>query len=478
MATYVVVGGGIAGVSCTEILSLLCPEDSIILITASALVKAVTNVRKVTKMLEIFDVEEKPMISVQSHCPNVNVIHATVKSIDATKHCVLTSDGQVLKFEKLCICSGGKPKVIAEGNPYVLGIRDTESAKQFQKKLKAARRVVVVGNGGIATELVYEIEGCEVVWAIKDKAIASTFVDAGAAEFFMPQLSKCKHKSDNPKTRLKYTLEQNEAATVAAADVLGGALGPDWACNLDMTGVLKVSHSVFLECEVEVRSVYSAEGEETVLSSTINPNAAWPVFVELTNGRVYGCDLIVSATGVLPSTDFLQHNSFDFAEDGGVKVDDMMRTSVPDVYAAGDVCTASWDIAPHWLQMRLWGQARQMGGYAAKCMHAAIKQEPISQDFCFELFAHATRFFDYKVILLGRFNAQGLGEDYELLLRVTKGEEYVKVVLKDGRMQGAVLIGETDLEETFENLILNQLDLTPFKDHMLEPGIDIEDYFD
>jgi hypothetical protein len=45
-------------------------------------------------------------------------------------------------------------------------------------------------------------------------------------------------------------------------------------------------------------------------------------------------------------------------------------------------------------------------------------------------------------------------------------------------MEGAILIGETDLEETFENLILNQIDLTPFKDDLLDPNIDIEDFFD
>ena len=27
-----------------------------------------------------------------------------------------------------------------------------------------------------------------------------------------------------------------------------------------------------------------------------------------------------------------------------------------DVYAAGDVCTASWPYATHWMQMRLWTQ--------------------------------------------------------------------------------------------------------------------------
>jgi len=28
----------------------------------------------------------------------------------------------------------------------------------------------------------------------------------------------------------------------------------------------------------------------------------WPVYVELTNGQVYGCDFVVSATGVTPNT--------------------------------------------------------------------------------------------------------------------------------------------------------------------------------
>ena len=56
--------------------------------------------------------------------------------------------------------------------------------------------------------------------------------------------------------------------------------------------------------------------------------------------------------------------------------------------------------------------------------------------------------------------------------------EYVKAILRDGRLQGAVLIGDTDLEETFENLILNQIDLSPFKEHLLDPNIDIDDFFD
>jgi hypothetical protein len=99
--------------------------------------------------------------------------------------------------------------------------------------------------------------------------------------------------------------------------------------------------------------------------------------------------------------------------------------------------------------MRLWTQARQMGAYTGRCMVAhtskkhlifqkkKIRQlidsnysiivprtggEDITLDFCFELFAHVTQFFGFKVVLLGLYNAQGLGNDYEILLRCTKGE--------------------------------------------------------
>jgi NAD(P)H-nitrite reductase large subunit len=54
----------------------------------------------------------------------------------------------------------------------------------------------------------------------------------------------------------------------------------------------------------------------------------------------------------------------------------------------------------------------------------------------------------------------------------------VKVVLYEGRLVGAILIGETDMEETFENLALNQTDLSALKDNLLDPGIDIDDFFD
>lgn len=58
------------------------------------------------------------------------------------------------------------------------------------------------------------------------------------------------------------------------------------------------------------------------------------------------------------------------------------------------------------------------------------------------------------------------------------GKEYIKAIIHEARLVGAVLIGETDLEETFENLILNKLDISHVEEHLLDPDVDIEDYFD
>uniref|UniRef100_A0A3B5MFK4 Pyridine nucleotide-disulfide oxidoreductase domain-containing protein 1 n=1 Tax=Xiphophorus couchianus TaxID=32473 RepID=A0A3B5MFK4_9TELE len=472
---FVVVGGGIAGVTCVEQLSSQFPSEAVALVTAGPHIKAVTNYKQVSRRLEEFDVEEKPSSVLEEKYPNLTIIHSAVKSLRTRTHCVETADGRVFGYEKLCICSGARPKLLTQENPHVLGIRDTDSAQEFQKRLAKAKRIVVVGNGGIALELVYEVRRCEVIWAVKDKAIGNTFFDAGAAQFLIPSLEADKEQAAAPCKRQRFTTEE------PAPDASGSALGPDWHRGIELRGAEQGSRRVSVEYQCEVEHIFTLEEFLVSSKQTPKPDTAgsWPVYVQLTNGETFGCDFVVSATGVVPNTEpFLHGNNFSLADDGGLRVDDHMMTSETDVYAAGDACSACWEHSPLWQQMRLWTQARQMGWYAGRCMAADVLSEPIDLDFCFELFSHVTKFFNYKVVLLGKFNAQGLGSDHELLVRCTKGREYVKVVLSGGRMVGAVLIGETDLEETFENLILNRMDLTAYGEELLNPDIDIEDYFD
>lgn len=154
-----------------------------------------------------------------------------------------------------------------------------------------------------------------------------------------------------------------------------------------------------------------------------------------------------------------------------------METSINDVFAAGDVCSVNWNHSELWLQMRLWTQAHQLGTYAAHSVASRFTGGDHKMFFNLEVFCHVTSFFGQKVVLLGLFKGQKL-EQYKMLLKVEEGKQFVKLILKEGRVKGAILIGDTGLEETIENLITSQLNVSHIEDNLLDDGIDIEDYFD
>lgn len=79
----------------------------------------------------------------------------------------------------------------------------------------------------------YEVTGCEVVWAIKDDSISSTFFDVGAATFFLPHLKEQNVSSSGaeaeetkvPLKRSKYTVDSfgNDKKTLL--------IGHSWYCR-------------------------------------------------------------------------------------------------------------------------------------------------------------------------------------------------------------------------------------------------------
>jgi hypothetical protein len=196
--------------------------------------------------------------------------------------------------------------------------------------------------------------------------------------------------------------------------------------------------------------------------------------------------------GLTPRAPRRAPRNWERAPDGGLVVDSRMRVSGAPlgVCAAGDAASAARWAQPHWHQMRLWSQARAAGTFAALCMAGASDGELLAHDSCFDLFTHCTRFLGQQVILLGRYNAQGLEhEDAAALCSYSRttppsgdgdGGSFVRVLLLRGRVRGAVLIGEEacGLAETFEHLILDELDVSALGPHLLDPDVDIEDYFD
>ena len=68
---------------------------------------------------------------------------------------------------------------------------------------------------------------------------------------------------------------------------------------------MKKSHEIVIEYKCEVKRVIKKE-EYAKEKKEIED---WPIYVELTNGKIYGCNFVVSATGVLPSVDIFTKNN-------------------------------------------------------------------------------------------------------------------------------------------------------------------------
>ncbi|CAB3377886.1 Hypothetical predicted protein [Cloeon dipterum] len=457
-ACYVIVGGGIAG---------------------SDVVKVTRNVNQLTEALTQFDVEDQSASEFESTFPGLAVSTGiTLVTLNPELRELKLSDGRVARYEKgVCLCVGASPKTLdgaERAENLVFTLRDMESVASLIEKLKDARKVAVVGNGGIATELVYTLKGVQdMVWIVRDKHICAAFVDPGAAQFFINSGGLTEAGQKKGATVIKRLTYQSQHGT--KKECQGAALGPDWHTKFKVEGPNgDKMPNIHIEYETEVKRIIKRG--ETGFPAELNN---WPVVLELTNKSLIGCDLVVNAIGVLPNCKMFD-GVLDMAspeQGSGIKVDKAMRTSADGVFAAGDVVFANWMKEKHWFQMRLWTQARQMGCQAARTM--AVPSSASMFDFSFEMFAHVTKFFGFKVVLLGLYNGQKMNPgDWEALLRVTPGKEFIKLVIANGKVQGAVLIGETELEETCENLILNQLDVSALGDDLLNPDIDIEDYFD
>lgn len=252
----------------------------------------------------------------------------------------------------------------------------------------------------------------------------------------------------------------------------GAALGPNWFKQKDLQLVGKGESKIKFVSPVSITSVTETNDND------------YPIQVSLSNGEIIDASLCVFGIGVKSETDLVS----DFAElceEKGILIDKNMRSiNVPWLYAAGDCCTChQWpaDETENWMQMRLWSQARIMGQYAAKSILNNFYGVENYLDYSFANFAHSTSFFGFQVILLGLFNGQGLVDsECEYLMRITEDEEYIKVIVHHDKVRGACLIfrESCDLEEVLENLISNQLPLGDLKAHLLDPNVDVGDYFD
>ena len=87
--------------------------------------------------------------------------------------------------------------------------------------------------------------------------------------------------------------------------------------------------------------------------------------VQTKSGKTYPADLVILSLGVRPDTTLARAAGLEIGERGGIRVDDQMRTSDPDIFAVGDAIEVRDFVTGQWSLVALAGPANRQGRIAA-----------------------------------------------------------------------------------------------------------------
>jgi NADPH-dependent 2,4-dienoyl-CoA reductase/sulfur reductase-like enzyme/rhodanese-related sulfurtransferase len=93
--------------------------------------------------------------------------------------------------------------------------------------------------------------------------------------------------------------------------------------------------------------------------------AGGAIDVETKSGKTYPAEVVILALGVRPDTALAKTAGLEIGERGGIRVDEQMRTSDPDIFAVGDAVEVKDFVTGQWSLIPLAGPANRQGRIAA-----------------------------------------------------------------------------------------------------------------
>jgi NADPH-dependent 2,4-dienoyl-CoA reductase/sulfur reductase-like enzyme len=183
--------------------------------------------------------------------------------------------------------------------------------------------------------------------------------------------------------------------------------------------------------------------------------------VALSTGEVMAADLVIVAAGVAPNVGFLDGTPVQVAK--GVLVDPQMRTSVPDIYAAGDVAEAPDLFTGAHLVSAIQPNAADQARIAALNMIGRETKLPgvLAINVLDTLGLISTSFGQWW----GEKSDAG-GSGVELVDEAL--HKYLSLQFKDDVLIGATAIGTTQHVGVLRGLIQNRTRLGAWKDELLK----------
>jgi len=179
------------------------------------------------------------------------------------------------------------------------------------------------------------------------------------------------------------------------------------------------------------------------------------VDVQTNSGKTYPADVVILALGVRPEVGLAKKAGLEIGERGGIRVDEQMRTSDPDIFAVGDVVEVKDFVTGQWSLIPLAGPANRQGRIAADVIAGRSSRFRGTQGTSIiGLFGAAIAWTGVSEKLLNRIG----DTDYEkIYLYPNSHAGYypgakpiaMKIIFRksDGRLLGAQALGEDNVDK-------------------------------
>jgi NAD(P)H-nitrite reductase large subunit len=180
------------------------------------------------------------------------------------------------------------------------------------------------------------------------------------------------------------------------------------------------------------------------------------------NGEEIVCELVVVGKGVLPALDFVPREQVEI--DLGIMVNAHMETNIVGIFAAGD-CAEAFDLSRQcrWVNA-IWPEAVQQGRLAGLNMAGRRVAGKGSMG------RNVMRIFNMD-IMTGGLVTPPEDQGYEVIAMLDQaGDVYRKLVLKDNRLAGMVMVRHVEQGGVWLAMINSGTPLQVAPERLLEPG--------
>lgn len=268
---------------------------------------------------------------------------------------------------------------------------------------------------------------------------------------------------------------RRDAGEARRAVVLGGSfLGMETAVTLADLGL----DVVIVECgprllpyidsaelSAHFQTYAEAHGIEILLNDTADAfcGAGRVRETETASGRRLPCDLVIVSIGVEPATEFLRGSNIAL-EDGRIVVDALLKTSAPDVFAAGDVAAFYDPVFGRRRHIEHWDNAVKQGRLAARNMIGRrLPYDEVSYFFC-------------EIGDLG-FNMLGwpAGAPQRIDRGAIENRSFAKFYLKGDVPRALFSIGRpVDETRRIESMIRHRVNISAVRDRLKDPTFSLD----